>query len=348
MRKYSNLSLDESRKERDTGVDESDYSNDNLLLDAYSRAVTGVVRKVAPAVVKIDVKKKAAPNIRGNRRPPRENGGSASGFVFTPDGFILTNSHVVHGASSITVTLPDGREYKADLVGDDQPTDLAVVRIDAPDLSPVEMGDSNEIQVGQLAIALGNPYGFQHTVTAGVVSALGRSLLSETGRIIDNVIQTDAALNPGSSGGPLVDSRGRVIGVNSAMIFRAQGICFAIAVNTAVLVAAQLIKNGEVRRSYIGISGQKIAIPRRKLRYFDLDKESGIQVISIEKNGPAATGGMQQGDIVVYFDGQRVEGIDQLQGELTESRIGVETEIIVLRRARKIALRITPDLWKDK
>ena len=348
MRTHSKLSFDESVEKKVTAGDERENPTDDLLLDAYSRAVTSVVRKVAPSVVKIDVEKKSAAKVRGNRRTPRENGGSASGFVFTPDGFILTNSHVVHGASNIKVTLPDGRDYKADLVGDDQPTDLAVIRIDASGLSSVEMGDSNEIQVGQMAIALGNPYGLQHTVTAGVISALGRSLFSETGRIIDNVIQTDAALNPGSSGGPLVDSRGRVIGVNSAMILRAQGICFAIAVNTAIFVAAQLIKNGEVRRSYIGISGQKIAIPGRKLRYFDLDRDSGIQVISIEKDGPAARAGVQQGDIIIYFDGERVEGIDQLQRELTENRIGRATEIIVLRRTRKIALQITPDLWEDK
>lgn len=348
MTQYTNLSLDESAKEWDPKEEQRDFSNDDLLTDAYSRAVTGVVRKVSPAVVKVDVEKKPAADAGRNRRYPRGNGGSASGFIFTPDGFILTNSHVVHGASNIRVTLPDGREYEADLVGDDQPTDLAVIRIDAADLSHAELGDSNEIQVGQLAIALGNPYGFQHTVTAGVISALGRSLFSESGRIIDNVIQTDAALNPGSSGGPLLDSRGRVIGVNSAMILRAQGICFAIAINTAIFVAGQLIKNGEVRRSYIGISGQKIAIPGRKLRYFGLHEQSGIQVISIVKDGPAARAGMQEGDIVVFFDGQRVEGIDQLQKELTESRIGVETKIVVLRRTRKITLQVVPDLWKDK
>jgi S1-C subfamily serine protease len=346
MRNISRLSSEKSEEE--IAAPNSRPRYDGELMDAYSRAVTRVVREVAPSVVKIDVKKKTTGTARRNRRAPNESGGSGSGFIFTPDGFILTNSHVVHETSDITVTLPDGGQYRADLVGDDEDTDLAVIRIDAAGLSHVELGDSNRIQVGQLAIALGNPYGFQHSVTAGVISALGRSLRSMSGRTIDNVIQTDAALNPGNSGGPLVDSGGRVIGVNSAMILRAQGICFAIAINTAKLVAAQLIKYGEVRRSYIGISGQKIEIPRRKVRYFDLSHESGVQVISVEPGSPAARAGMQDGDIVIYFDGEPVGGIDELQRQLTEDRINRPTEIVVLRRTKKLSLKVVPEIWNRK
>jgi S1-C subfamily serine protease len=346
MRNISRLSSEKSEEE--IAAPNSRPRYDGELLDAYSRAVTRVVREVAPSVVKIDVKKKTTGTARRNRRAPNESGGSASGFIFTPDGFILTNSHVVHETADITVNLPDGGQYKADLIGDDEDTDLAVIRINAAGLSHVELGDSNRIQVGQLAIALGNPYGFQHSVTAGVISALGRSLRSMSGRTIDNVIQTDAALNPGNSGGPLVDSGGRVIGVNSAMILRAQGICFAIAINTAKLIAAQLIKYGEVRRSYIGISGQKIEIPRRKVRYFDLSHESGVLVISVEPGSPAARAGMQDGDIVIYFDGEPVGGIDELQRQLTEDRINRPTEIVVLRRTKKLSLKVVPEIWNRK
>jgi len=326
----------------------ADISDDDLLLDAYSRAVTGVVRKVGPSVVKIDVQKKDSGNSSGNRRSPGEGAGSGSGFIFTPDGFILTNSHVVHGSSGITVTLPEGNRYRAELIGDDPDTDLAVIRIDSARLPHLELGDSNSIQVGQLAIALGNPYGFQHTVTAGVISALGRSLRAVSGRIIDNVIQTDAALNPGNSGGPLVDSRGRVIGVNSASILQAQGICFAIASNTARFVASQLIKYGEIKRSYIGISGQRIDIPKRKVRYFDLSVESGVQVISIEPGSPASRAGLQEGDIIIGFDNHPIEGIDELQRQLTENQIGHKTEIVLLRRTRRITLAIVPDISRKQ
>lgn len=343
MRRISKLSFNKFPMESESAIEQDNYSSDDILLDAYSRSVIDAAQKVGPSVVKIDIRKKANKSASKNIKTPGEIGGSGSGFIFTPDGFILTNSHVVNGASGITVILPDGNQYKADLIGDDQDTDLAVIRIGASHLAHALLGDSNKIRVGQLAIAMGNPFGFQHTVTAGVISALGRSLRAISGRVIDNVIQTDAALNPGSSGGPLVDSRGRVIGVNSAAILQAQGICFAIAVNTARFVASKLIKYGEVRRSHIGISGQKIDISRRKIRYFELPNQSGVQVISIIADSPASRAGLQVGDVIVSFDGRPVEGIDELQRQLTEDLIGRESEMTVLRRTQKIALHITPD-----
>jgi S1-C subfamily serine protease len=274
--------------------------------------------------------------------PPQPRGGSGSGFVFTPDGFILTNSHVVHGASSIVVRFPDGLKYAADLIGDDPETDLAVVRISAPSLIPARMGDSNAIRVGQLVVAIGNPYGFQATVTSGVVSALGRSLRSRSGRLIDNVIQTDAALNPGSSGGPLVTTQGEVIGVNSAMIMPAQGICFAIAVNTAKLVATQLIRQGRVRRSAIGLAGQSVALPRKVARFHRLPVESGVRVEAVEYGSPAERAGIQPGDVIVAFGGTPLRGIDDLQARLTEREVGVSSPLTVVRGVEVVTLDVIP------
>jgi S1-C subfamily serine protease len=313
------------------GLNETALS-DGELLDAYSQAVIGAAEKVSPSVVNIEVS-------TGDRR----RGGSGSGFVFTPDGFLLTNSHVVHGASKIEVTLLDGRRGEAQLIGDDPETDLAVIRINAPNLMSVAFGDSNKIRVGQLAIAIGNPYGFQYSVTAGVVSALGRSIRSGTGRLIDNVIQTDAALNPGNSGGPLVNSRGEVIGVNTAVILPAQGICLATAINTAKFVAGQLIKEGRVRRSYIGVAGQAVQLHRRLVRYHNLTVETGILVVSTEPGGPSSKAGVQEGDVIVGYDDLPIASIDDLHRLLTDQKVGVKSNLTVIRRNEKLTLSITPE-----
>jgi len=308
---------------------------DGALLDAYSSAVVAASERVAPAVVHLQVVQ--APRA-GNGEAPR--GGTGSGFVFTPDGFILTNSHVVHGARSIRVSFADGASQDADLIGDDPDTDIAVIRVAGHQLHTAALGSSRGLQVGQLAIAIGNPYGFQHTVTAGVVSALGRSLRSITGRLIDDVIQTDAALNPGNSGGPLVNSRGDVIGVNTAIIPFAQGICFATAIDTAKWVVEQLLRFGRVRRAYIGVAGATIPISRRTVRFHELEAESGVRVESVEPGGEGRRAGIEPGDVIIRYDGESVAGIDDLQRTLTAERIGKRTAVTVLRRAQKLELPI--------
>ena len=310
--------------------------SDGPLLDAYSDAVVNAAETVSPSVVKIDVHK------GGDPRNGRESGGSGSGFIITPDGFALTNSHVVHSADRIEVTLADGRRPEARVVGSDPETDLAVIRIYAPNLKPVGLGDSNQLRVGQLAIAIGNPYGFQYTVTAGVVSALGRSFRASSGRLMDNIIQTDAALNPGNSGGPLVNSRGEVIGVNTAVILPAQGLCFAIAINTAKYIAGWLIKDGVIRRSYIGVSGQTAKIHRRLVRYHNLRSETGMLVIGIEPGSPASSAGLREGDMIVEYGGQAIAGIDDLHKLLTGEQVGVRSPIVALRGTEKLQLEIVP------
>ncbi len=324
------------------------------LLDAYSQAVIAAAEKVSPAVVNIEVNKGSNgqgpsrsrfPNER--RGAPDQRRGTGSGFVFTPDGFILTNSHVVHQAAQLDVTLADGREFKAQLIGDDAATDLAVIRIDGSNLAPVTLGDSQQVRVGQVAIAIGNPYGFQTTVTAGVVSALGRSLRTDAGRLVDNVIQTDAALNPGNSGGPLINSRGEVIGVNTAMILPAQGLCFAIAVNTAKFVAGQLMQHGRVRRSLIGVGGQDTPLRRQLVRYHNLTVESGILVVSIEPRSPAQRAGLIEGDVIVGFGDQAVGGIDGLHRLLTHDRVGQRAPLTIIRRNDKLTIDIVPEESKN-
>ncbi|HEX2384991.1 MAG TPA: trypsin-like peptidase domain-containing protein [Candidatus Binatia bacterium] len=314
--------------------------SDGALLDAYSNAVIAAADKVSPSVVNIEIRRRDERRAAQPAGP--ERGGSGSGFIFTPDGFILTNSHVVDGASRIDVTLSDGRRSQARLIGSDPDSDLAVVRIDAPGLAATELGDSKAVRVGQLAIAIGNPYGFQCTVTAGVVSALGRSLRSNSGRLIDNVLQTDAALNPGNSGGPLVDSRGAVIGVNTAIILPAQGICFAIAVNTAKFVAGRLIRDGKIRRGYIGVAGQNVPVHRRVVRFFNLPVESGVLVASIERGSPAEQSGLATGDVIVGYAGAPVAGIDDLHRLLTDTTIGVAAPLTVIRRTEQLDLEVAP------
>ena len=294
------------------------------LLDAYSRAVSGVVERTAPAVVSVEVHNRRRGGGGGG-------GGGGSGFVFTPDGFILTNSHVAF----------DGRRLRAELIGDDPDTDLAILRVDASSLVAAPLGDSAALRVGQVVIAIGNPLGFQSTVTAGVVSALGRSFRSVSGRLIDNVIQTDAALNPGNSGGPLLDSRGSVIGVNTAVILPAQGICFAVAVNTVKLVVGQLIAHGHVRRARIGVGGQNVSLPRLAVRAHRLMQPSGVLITTIEPGSPAARAGLQPGDIIVAFAGQPVHGIDDLHRLLSGDRIGAATSVAAVRKAERLELPIT-------
>jgi S1-C subfamily serine protease len=313
------------------------------VMDAYSRAVIAAAERVSPSVVYIEVQQPSR-SRRGNLpRMPQETRGSGSGFIFTPDGFILTNSHVVHSATKIEVTVSDGHKYLADLIGDDPDTDLAVIRINAPNLAPAHLGEAQKIRVGQLVIAIGNPYGFQYSVTAGVVSALGRSLRAQSGRLMDAVIQTDAALNPGNSGGPLVNSRGEVIGVNTAMILPAQGICFATSIDTAKFVASRLIRDGKVSRSYVGLAGQDVPLPRRIVRYYNLAVESGILVVSFEENSPARKGGVREGDIIIGFDDHPTAGIDHLHKLLSEDRIGSKSSFLVIRGTEKLRLEVIPE-----
>ncbi|WP_415773646.1 S1C family serine protease [Paraburkholderia sp. J8-2] len=310
--------------------------DDGALLDAYSRTVIGALERVQPAVAHIAVERRAS-----GQAPAR--GGSGSGFLFTPDGYLLTNSHVVHGASKLSVTLADGSTQSADLVGDDPSTDLAVLRIGAPEALPhAQLGDSAGLRVGQIAIAVGSPLGLAQTVTTGVVSALGRSLRSESGRMIYDVIQTDAALNPGNSGGPLINSAGQVIGVNTAIIPGAQAICFATAIDTAKWVIMQLFAHGRVRRAYIGIAGTTVPIARRVQRYFDLSATTGVRVMEIVKGSPAALGGLRVDDTIVTIDGLPVDGIDTLQRLFDVSRIDRAVDIGVIRLTQRLDLRVTP------
>lgn len=298
---------------------------DTTLLDAYSEAVSTVADRVGPSVVHIDAGK-----------------GSGSGFVFTPDGFVLTNSHVVHGAAALTVNFSDGRKLPAEIKGDDPSTDLAVLRVPDARLTPVLLGDSATLKVGQIAVAMGSPYGFQATLTAGVISALGRSFRSASGRLIDNVIQTDAALNPGNSGGPLLNSKGEVIGVNTAVILPAQGLCFAIPINTAKFVAGWLIKEGKIRRGYLGIAGQNVPLPKAIVRFHNLETEHAILVISVEKNSPAERAGLRIGDYLIAFNGREISNVDDLHRLLTERPVSQRVALTVVRGEHRFNLPIVP------
>jgi len=318
-----------------TWISSSEPTPDAPVLDAYSQAVMQVAEKTGPAVVAIEVEP--------SRRSGRQGRGGGSGFLFTPDGFILTNSHVVHDAGDIEVTLTGGRRYQGALIGDDPQTDLAVVRILAPDLKAAPLGDSSKLRPGQLVVAIGNPYGFQWTVTAGVVSALGRTLRSQSGRLIDDIIQTDAALNPGNSGGPLVNSRGEVIGVNTAVILPAQGICFAIPSSTAQFVAQGLIHDGAIRRGWIGVGGQNVTLHRRVALHHGLDEDGGVLVLGVEPSGPADRAGLREGDVILRLGPRRVKGVDDLHRQLTQDAVGKPAMLSILRRDETLDLEITPD-----
>ena len=311
------------------------HPSDIDLLDAYSRAVTTAVDRVSPAVVKIDV------------RDERSRGGSGSGFVFTPDGLVLTNSHVVHGAKRISLTFLDGITASAVLIGDDPDTDIAVLRTEHLLTPTAALGSSKDLRVGQLAIAVGNPFGFQFTVTAGVVSALGRSMQGSSGRMMEEIIQTDAALNPGNSGGPLVDSTGRVIGVNTATIMGAQGLCFAIGIDTAKYIAGQILQHGRVRRSWIGIAVQTVPLPRRVVYEYKLAADSGVMATSVDPDGPAARAGMRDGDIILGFAGDTISAINELHKVLTAERVGKPQPVLVLRGVSLMDLAMTPAARAD-
>jgi len=308
-----------------------DGDRDVELLDAYSRAVVGAVDLVGPAVLHIQVESAGQP------------AGGGSGVLFTPDGYALTNSHVISGGTHIRATSADGRISAASVVGDDPETDLAVLRLDAPAHAFARLGNSRQLRVGQLVIAIGNPLGFQYTVTAGVVSALGRSLRARSGRLIDSVIQTDAALNPGNSGGPLVNSMGEVVGINTAIIAGAQGICFSISSNTVEFVAARLIREGRVRRCFIGVAGQNVVLPRRLSRFHGLEQGSAVLVQSTGAGGPASRAGVLAGDIIIAADGVTVCDIDDLHRLMTEERVGRNTPLAILRQGQKLDLTVTPE-----
>ena len=309
--------------------------DDAVLLDAYSEAVTGAAARARPAVAHIEVAALA-------RQPEQPVAGSGSGFFISPDGYLLTNSHVVHGAAAVRAHLADGRRLPAVIVGDDPDTDLAVIRVSGTDFTHLEFADSEAIKPGQIAIAVGSPMGFQQTVTAGIVSGLGRSLRGVSGRLIDNIIQTDAALNPGNSGGPLVNARGEVIGVNTAIIRPAQGLCFAIAGNLARWVAGWLIKDGQIRQSVIGVAGQPVSLLRKLVRHYRLPVETGVLVAGVEPDSPAARAGLVEGDIIIGFAGHSVAGIDALHKLLMADRIGQRTELVILRHTEKRTLAIVP------
>jgi S1-C subfamily serine protease len=323
--------------------------DDQALLDAYSRAVIDVVDRVGPAVVALAVRRgqadvQQATGQQATDQKGRERGGAGSGVIVAPDGLILTNSHVAGGsAARIDVTTPDGQDLRARLVGDDPDTDLALLRVDeAVTLPSAQLGDSKRLKRGQLVIAIGNPLGFESTVTTGVVSALGRSLRSRNGRMIDDVIQTDAALNPGNSGGPLVSSHGEVIGINTAVIMGAQGICFAVAANTANFVLGELVRHGHVRRAFIGIAAQQIVLPPRLRRAAGLDQERAVVAGTVEPDGAAARAGLRGGDIIVALDGETITGADDLVRALTGDKIGRSAALDVLRGAERLTLALTP------
>jgi S1-C subfamily serine protease len=312
---------------------------DMSLLDAYSKTITGVVGAIAEAVVHIEVSKKA---IDRRSRQERTTEGSGSGFIISSDGFIVTNHHVIEGAAAIKVSLADGRKVNAELKGSDRSTDIAVLKIYENSLKALQFANSDQLQVGQIAIAIGNPLGLQHTVTAGVVSALGRTLRASDGRLIDDVIQTDASLNPGNSGGPLVNSLGQVIGVNTAMIPTAHGICFAVSSNLAAYVSGKLIMQGKVKRAYLGLAGQLVNLTERMIAANRLERKTGVYISEIEADIPVYNNELRRGDIVVGFNNQPIASIDDLHKQLNEQTIGKRVEVQVLRGGHKTTITVIP------
>ena len=331
-----------SPKEKRLG--ETSESNGQLL-DAYSRTIIDAVKEVGPSVVHVHVQLKA----NGSRQYQPRAEASGSGVIITPDGYTVTNSHVVENAGSIDVSLADGSTFQANIIGQDKATDLALLRIlTDSNLPAARLGDSGQLHVGQIAIAIGNPFGFQNTVTAGVISALGRSLRSRTGRLIEDVIQTDAALNPGNSGGPLVDSSGQVIGVNTAIIQYAQGICFAIPVDTMRWVVTLLLRDGKVTRGFLGISGQTVPLPTKVIRYFNLPQQTGVQVINVVRGSPADNSGLKEGDVIISLSEQPITTVDDIHKLLTSDRIGKKLGVILLRDwTQKLEAYVTPGQSPD-
>ncbi len=311
---------------------------DGALLDAYSRTVVAVAQKASGAVAHLQI---FAPK-RAQQQQPGQPNGTGSGFIISSDGLMVTNSHVIHGAETITATLQDGRMFQSRVVGDDPATDIAVLKIDGDNLAPLQFGRSGQLQVGQIAVAVGNPYGFQYSVTAGVVSALGRTLRSQSGRLIDDVIQTDAALNPGNSGGPLMDTFGQVIGVNTAVIMGGQGLSFAVAADLAQYVVGKLVLEGRVRRGYLGISAQAVPLPAQWLANLQLQTKGGVQVQQMEANSPAQQAGLQPGDVIVQLGGKPVDTIDALHKSLDADTIGQQVSIWVLRNGQLVNINVVP------
>jgi S1-C subfamily serine protease len=319
-----------------------DIPRDLSLLDAYSRAVIGAVEEIGPSVVQVEVRRGAerGKSPESHDRADEPPGGIGSGVLFTPDGLLLTNSHVLHRAGDITVRTADGRSLTADLIGDDPDTDLAVLKVSAPDLVAGPFGDSLTLRPGQVVVAIGNPLGFQHTVTAGVVSALGRTMRARSGRLMENIIQTDAALNPGNSGGPLVTTAGAIVGINTAIVPGGQGISFAVPINTAKLVLPALLRDGRVRRAYLGLSGQDVPMPRRVVRFHRLPADTGVLVVRLDAEGAAAAAGVREGDIIVDLGGTAVVRIDDLHRLLTGERIGRREALTLLRGVEKITVEV--------
>jgi S1-C subfamily serine protease len=329
------LPLADNHSEPSPSVPErsADDADERDALDAYSRVIVTVAETLGPAVVNL-----RAVTPEGSRR----QGGSGSGFLFTPDGFLLTNHHVVGGSSRMRVRLNDGSEVSGRVVGADPWTDVAVVQAESSGLPHAQLGESTGLRVGQLVVAIGSPFGFDSTVTAGVISALGRNLRSITGHMVDNVIQTDAALNPGNSGGPLLDARGRVIGINTAIIPSAQGICFAIPINMAKLILTQLMQHGRIVRGYLGLHGRDVPIPRAIARFLGLTQESGVEVVSLESDGPAGQAGMEEGDVILTMGDHPITALDSLQKRLAEIPVGIPAEIVVLRNNRRLSRFVVP------